>query len=352
MVVSFFTLPVITSSFLVFTPSKPNTPATGNSRRNSAHAQTQPVRGNDLLASWGINGHHDDKKRKKKIYARSMVEAHDLPVSVNERRDFEGVGGWRPYTNASRPELRGTKSLRGRDSRSTSTSSVYSTNIDDDDHAWLSLNQRLELPSQVVTIGGSNNPENVESLHNFRFHDLTPTSSHVYHTQTPHKHHHRSHTTSSLNTNNQGTSPSLSIAVSNRPDCKGLSHPTSPVAFRAPFITPQPQSQAQTRPHAQNLCPSQYNSHMSCSLDGVSSSFGNGSNSGYFAHPDSALFAVESPSSSPCTTPDTATSNEDRDASPLQITRLMAHYFTSVRSRRSSISGPHYKDVDNHERTR
>ncbi|CEJ54212.1 hypothetical protein PMG11_00532 [Penicillium brasilianum] len=395
---SFFTLPTSSSSFLPFAASEPVTPAAGNSRRNSAHGLIQSRKNNeDSLLSGAFTAIHDDHtNHRKKSYARSMIEAHHLPntpflglpVSGDARRDFEGVGGWRSYRNPphlSRP--RTSHSAHEQPFSSPSSSSAHSINgegevengVDADELAWLSLNYRLELPSQVVTLGAGSNPAStLNSPPNLEFTDTrnggsfqalassTPARFHQTNPQHHHqhrqgqRHHHRSHTTSALTTFERRTGGGLSIALSTRPD--QTSRALSPSASRvAPFMTPQPYSPVQNRPSARMLPVSNgshSNAYLSSSADGASSgflatsggSFGSGSG-GYFAlqqpengngsHHMPLLSASDTPSGSGRTTPGTGVSNEDRDTSALGFTRLMAHYPTSVRHRRRSIAGPH-----------
>lgn len=390
--ISFFTFPTSSLSFLPFAASEPVTPAAGNSRRNSAHGLVQSRKNNDdSLLSGSFTGFHDEPTRHgKRNYARSMIEAHHLPntpflglpVSGDERRDFEGVGGWRSYRNpshVSRP--RTSHSAQEKLFSSPSSSSAHSVNgevevegdVDADELAWLSLNYRLELPSQVLTLGaGSNAPSNAHSPTNGDFIDprnggsfqaLTSSAHPRFQTtnsqhHTGQRHHHRSHTTSALTTFERRTGGGLSIALSTRPE--HTSRALSPSASRvAPFMTPQPYSPMQTRQSTRMLpasSASHSNAYLSSSADAASSgflggsggSFGSGSG-GYFAlqrpgnggHYMPPLSAIDTPSRSGSTTPGTGVSNEDRDASSLGFTRLMAHYPTSVRHRRRSIAGPH-----------
>ncbi|KAJ5157181.1 uncharacterized protein N7482_008281 [Penicillium canariense] len=390
LVASFFTLPTSSSSFLTFAASEPSTPAAGNSRPTSAYGLIQArLNNDDPLASWTLTGVSDDpSKHRKKSYARSMTEAHNLPatpfmnlpVGGDERRDFEGVGGWRSYRNAqpaSRP--RTSHSAQEKPFSSPSSSSAQSVSgevdpegdLDADELAWLSLNHRLELPSQVVTLGaGSNTASSVNTPPNMDYIDTrnggsfhafaSTTSPRFHHTQHrgDQRHHHRSHTTSALTTFDRRTGSGLSLALSTRPD--HTARAVSPSASRvAPFMTPQPYSPMQTRPSTHNLANSsvsQTNTYLSSSGDGFSSgflgssggSFGSGSG-GYFTlqRPGTGgsyiapLSAQDTPYASGYTTPGTGVSNEDRDASSLGFTRLMAHYPTSVRHRRRSIAGPH-----------
>ncbi|KAJ5713829.1 uncharacterized protein N7483_011010 [Penicillium malachiteum] len=392
LVINFFTPPTSTStsSFLTFAPSEPPTPAAGNSRRNSnsTYNLIQSRRINDTLSSWGFNGFQDDlSKGKKKKYARSMVEAHHLPngplsmshtglpVSGDERRDFEGVGGWRSYpdisSRASKP--RSVHSAQEKPLSSRSSSSAHSiagevdadpdADIDADERAWLSLNHRLELPSQVVTFGASsalNSPTHLDSLAS-SYALLPSASSSVYNARANthanlqpsssdrRRHHHRSHTTSALSSSDIGTGSGLSLSLSTRPDYSS-SRPVSPSTTRHQFMTPQPYSPFQPR---STMCPqpttsvSQTNIHAAAGTSNSSTSAGGG----YFAlsRPGAgsvpSFSVVGSPVSSGYTTP----ASEERD-SALQLTRFIAHYPTSVRHRRRSLPGPHARRVSIGER--
>jgi hypothetical protein len=398
LVVSFFKIPTSTSSFLPFAASEPVTPAAGNSRRNSAHGLLQSRKNNDdILTSGTLVGIHDGPTRHLNTYARSMIEAHHLPstpflglpVSGNERRDFEGVGGWRSYRNPStisRP--RTSHSAHEKILSSPSSSSAQSINgevepeadVDADELAWLSMNYRLELPSQVVTLGAGshstslvNSPSNLDILDTRNGSTIqalasstSPRNQNTNTQQRPsQRHHHRSHTTSALTTLERRTGGSLSIALSTRPDHTGRALSSSASRI-APFMTPQPYSPVQTRSSTRLLpvistSASHSNAYLSSSADAASSgflgssggSFGSGSGGGYFAlqrpgnggHYMPPLSAIDTPSGSGCTTPGTGGSNEDRDGS-LGFTRLMAHYPTSVRHRRRSIAGPHSRVGD------
>jgi hypothetical protein len=293
----------------------------------------------------GLNTIHDEaSKRKQKKYARSMMEAHNLPTTpfIDDSRDFEGVGGWRSYSDSKR---RGShpneKPLSSTSSSAPSITGEGDDDIDDDERAWLSLNHRLELPSQVVTLGsaaGSTVHSPVlspRSLNNF--HAFMPSRFH----QDPERHHHRSHTTSSLTTSHRRTGDGLSLAhLARRHQSQDPGHSVSPSASRvAPFMTPQPYSHVQTRPLSRQPTGGHTNGYSS--RDGPSGSTdSNLGGGGYFAIPRPGAWYMGSPGASGYTTPGTGLSSEDRDAS-LHSTRLMAHYPTSVRHRRRSISGPH-----------
>ncbi|KAJ5586910.1 uncharacterized protein N7459_002675 [Penicillium hispanicum] len=390
LLVNFLSTPISSSSLSAFTESKPPTPVTGASRRSSAYGLIKPRISNDSLSSWAINGSHDDSiRRQQKIYARSMVEAHYLPststassgfpVSGDERRDFEGVGGWRSYSSNRRGSHPHENLLS-----STSSSSIHSVtgnaNIDPDaeadadERAWLSLNHRLELPSQLITIGAgsapstANSPINMDSFDHRsagNFHAFISSSAPRFnHNQNSkgQRHHRRSHTTSSLMTTNVNTGTGLFFSSSSRPDhasflTQETGYPASPPASRlAPFMTPQPYSSrahTQARPftRANSL---QINASLSNSMDGIVSSWAGSNHSGgaggYFSLQRPRVFytssrsAMASPSSSGYITPATGALNDARDAPSLQLARLVADYPTSFGRRRRSIAGPHSRE--------
>ncbi|KAJ5477421.1 hypothetical protein N7539_007565 [Penicillium diatomitis] len=398
-VVSFFTLPLSSSSFLSFAASEPVTPAAGNSRRNSAHGLMQSRWSHDDHLAPGVGAiqtNDESTKHDVKSYAQSMIEAHHLPsssepyiglpVSGDERRDFEGVGGWRSYQypsdQASRP--RTAPSAQEKSFHSASNSSTQSLQgehalepegFDADDLAWLSLNYRLELPSHLVRLGdhlrsapGVNSPPNLDyyphasglGLH--AMHPAQSASSRRSHSHSGARHHHRSHTTSALTTSERRTGDFLSLALSTRPE--SVNRFLSPSASRAgPFMTPQPfsasLSSART-PFTHDLSRSE--AYLSRSADAASSflptSHGAGERQGpygYFAlqkidrrdHQLPPSSVISSSSGSGATTPGLNPSGEDRDSSSLGLTRLMAHYPTGVRHRRRSIAGPHSRVVTN-----
>lgn len=374
-----FALPTSSSSLLTFAPSEPSTPITGLSRRNSSYGLIQSRRNDNSISSWVVSATHGElANRNKKTYARNMAEAHNLPstpfiglpISGDDRRDFEGVGGWRSYFDSSKwhkPHAGNEKPLSSASS-SSAASINGETDLDADERAWLSLNQRLELPSQVVTLG-PNPTSKVSSPSSPRlgsyFHALGPATTSRWH-QTQQRpgprHHQRSHTTSSLPTASRrvGTGAGLSLALSTRPD-QTLTHPVSPSASRlAPFMTPEPYSHTQTRQSMRTL-PASSASHQNglflTSTDdpdpgafggsnggNLGNGSGGGGGGGYFAlHRPGSYYipprsGVSSPSGSGYTTPGTVMSNEERDTAS-RLARLMAHYPTSVRHRRRSVSG-------------
>ncbi|KUM59588.1 hypothetical protein ACN42_g7556 [Penicillium freii] len=403
LVMHFFSVPTSsTSSLLTFAASEPTTPAAGRSRRNSSQTTTHPRKTNDPLSSWGIGTILDDPaNRKRNSYARSMIEAHNLstqtpvyslPISGDERRDFEGVGGWRSYRTS---KTRSSNTSHEKPTSSTSSSPTHSTvdvdpdaDIDADERAWLSLNNRLELPSQLVTLCTSihtgstlTSPESADwrnGRSNFQSRTGATGSQDIY----PEKqkdgsrHHHRSLTTSSLTTSDRLTGTGLSIALSTRPDNVavhsreyGQSVLSSTARLTAPFMTPQPYarldsnslSQSRPLPRAFNASGAPFtSSYLSSFGDGLGQSFGSNSSGGSFANgggggyfslrrPGSSgshiLSGRVSPSTSGYTTPAVGMSTEERDASSVGLARLMAHYPTSPRHRRQSISGPNSRGL-------
>lgn len=394
MLVSFFTLPISTISFLNFAASHPPTPVSGRSRRNSAFGILSARRSNDSLSNWALNGLDDAARYNKKIstYARNMAEAHylpapssiGLPVSGDEWRDFEGVGGWRSYHNAS-SRLSNHRSSHSGQEKSLSPASSSSaqsisgelrdeTDVDADDRDWLLLNHRLELPSQVFKLrSAANSPtqtkDTVESRRGSSFYPTLQTSAHnsKAHNAGHKNHHRRSQTTSSLPHPNSRTTSGLPLSLSNRPEARSPSSRESDYAMPsstsriAALITPQLHSGTQTRSPGRIRALPMNSAHVDTQVlntsDGFHHTFGgisaaSSASGGYFSlqRPGSSQNPLLSPGTSGYTTPGVGISTEDRDASSLPWTRLMAHYPTSVRHRRRSISGPHARRVSIGER--
>ncbi|KAJ6125237.1 hypothetical protein N7471_012554 [Penicillium samsonianum] len=400
LVMHFFSLPTSsTSSLLTFAASEPTTPAVGRSRRNSSQTTTHPRKTNDPLTSWAIGTSLDNpESRKMNSYARSMIEAHNLctptpvyslPISGDERRDFEGVGGWRSYRAS---KTRSSHTSHEKATSSTSSSSTHSTrdvdadadiDIDADERAWLSLNNRLELPSQLVPLctsvhaGSSlNSPESADWRNGRSNFQSLAGATDIYpeKQQDGSRHHHRSLTTSSLTASDRRTGTGLSLALSTRPDNAavhsreyGPSMLSSTARLTAP-MTPQPYARLDATSHSQSRAlPRAFqsgapftSSYLSSFGDGVGHSFGSNSSGGSFANgggggyfslrrPGSSgshvLSGRVSPSTSGHNTPGVGLSTEERDASSVGLARLMAHYPTSPRHRRQSISGPNSRGL-------
>lgn len=382
LLVNFFTLPKTTFSLLTFAGSEPTSPVVGRSRRNSAYGLVQSSRSKDSLTAWALNEIHEDMATcQRRKYARSMVEAHHLSTTSyydplirgDEGRDFEGVGGWRPYHNLLKAKKRGPQPLLEKPLRSLSPSAVQSptgdmnldADIDADERAWLSINHRLELPSQVVTLSTSSTAtSNVTSPiimgHlDFRngFHAIAPSSARHNSNSGRPRHHRRSHTTSSLTTSNIRAGDGLSLSPLTRSGptehhTRENGHPMSATTSRTnPSMTPQPYSHIQMprKPYSRTpaTSSSHSNSHRFGSVEefGISAS-GNPGNisNGYFALQRPRTLHMPNP-------PDTGSASssgrntpicmESRDLSSPQLTHLTAHYPTCVRQRRRSISGPH-----------
>ncbi|KAJ5455450.1 hypothetical protein N7475_010571 [Penicillium sp. IBT 31633x] len=265
----------------------------------------------------------DPANRKRDSYAQSMIEAHNvstsvspygLPISGDERRDFEGVGGWRSY-RSSKP-----RSIRTQTASSTSSSATRSntddfdpdTDLDADERAWLSLNNRLELPSQLVTLGTTVHPNNLSSPMQHESPDwrtgrstfqslmgaTSPRDFHASKQQDGSRHHHRSLTTSSLMTSDRRTGTGLSLAHSARSEntavqSREYGQLMSTARLTAPFMTPQPYTQLGSSPHSQTRAlPRAFpatgapftGSYLSSSADGLGHSFGSNSSGGSFSN--------------------------------------------------------------------
>ncbi|CAG7923692.1 unnamed protein product [Penicillium olsonii] len=362
--VHFLSIPTSpTSSLLTFVASEPPTPVSGRSRRNSNHGAQ---RKHDSTSSWTLGSTVDDY-RKKSSYAQSMIEAHlsppthhGFPISGDERRDFEGVGGWRSYPCKPRSSHEKTTWT----SSSSSISDVDPT-VDADERAWLSLNNRLELPSQLITLSAStyagstlNSPLCDNDSRNCRNFQSLLGAADLASNGFGSRHHHRSLTTSSLTTSDRRTGTGLSLALSARPDNPSNSNEhitmsSSTPRLPLPFMTPQPFAPTRSQPRAargsQNGAPFS-GSYLSSSGE-LGHSFGSNSSGsfdrggGYFSlrRPKSSGShgsGMISPIASGYTTPGVGVSTDERDAASLGSARLMAHYPTSPRHRRQSVSGP------------
>lgn len=360
-----FALPTSSSSLLTFAPSEPPTPRTGLSRRNSnSYGLVHSHQGNDSASPWTVNTLQDDlATRNHRLYARSMAAAHHLPatpftglpISGDERRDFEGVGGWSSYLDSSKPRgsHAGHEDPFSYTSSSSTTSVAGGVDIDADERAWLSLNHRLELPSQVITLESPapyrlNTPSMSRSEGYVHAHGPA-TSSRLYQAQQHPglRHHQRSHTTSCLLTLNRGVGGGLSLALSTRPHHTST-HLLSPSASRlAHFMTRQSYLNSPTLPHMRTPAVSSAFSSFEVGLAPRtlwSSSGGTGDGGGgYFAIQRSGSHNGPSLSGTPAacgyTSPGNGTLSERRDNSSSQLTRLVARYPPSVRHRRRSVSG-------------
>lgn len=335
------------SSLLAFVTSNPPTPA---SSRSSGVFKRGTQRRNDSLPP-GSDGITLGNLRNKP-YTRSMVAAtsptslHGFPIS-DEGRDFEGVGGWRSY-----PSKTHVPHEKAPLSSSPSSINDVDQSTDTDERAWLSLNNRLELPSQVITLSTSTHAGSTSTCslwdssfrngHNFKYlAGSDPTSN----SHGP-RNHHRSLTTSSLVTSDLHTGTGLSLALLTRPDNSPNRSRRSQIMTLQSFAQSHDQSPAPrwfqndgpfTSPHLSSFGQLGHNSEGN--LSAASDRSG-----GYFSlrkpgSPGAHFSGKASPNGSGYTTPGAGVSTEERETS-LNLARLMAHYPTSPRHRRQSICGP------------
>ena len=366
-------------SNLISNPSLPTLSAsdstistTGNSRQKPAYDLIQSRIDNDSSSAWPLGEFQEDQFRSQmRNYARSMVEAHYLPssplsgfpISGDERRDFEGVGGWRSCPSSKRRDSDSHLNALSNPSSSSVQSAIGTVNIgsdldiDDDERAWLLLNHRLELPSQLVTLGAASTKSSTVhdpiNLDSFNYHDA------IRHRQIKgRRHHYRSHTTSSLIKTNSRSGNGLSLALSTRPTRISFLKPegglplSTSVPRLASFLTSQSYSHTYTRTRPLTRAASPPTGvPLFHSVECLTSSWAEDStsaaSSGYFTlyRPadlnSSSLSARASPSPSGFSTPDIQGLCEQRCLSSSRLARLMAHPPTSVRHRRRSIAGPH-----------
>ncbi|KAL4768880.1 hypothetical protein BDW60DRAFT_219355 [Aspergillus nidulans var. acristatus] len=194
LVTNLFTIPPSPNwSLLSFSVSGPNTPARRRSSDYSILHTPLALRDQDQRQSWSdrptlgprmgssnpfldsqdtsptMNLNHDtssyleNKQRNSSTnttHHRSSSGFFGL-INGDEGRDFEGLGGWRcPPSYTKSPGYR---------SGHTTPSSSKSNSISDevDDIAWLSMNSRLELPSQPFPLMlRHSNHSNSTSMHN------------------------------------------------------------------------------------------------------------------------------------------------------------------------------------------
>ncbi|PYH79932.1 hypothetical protein BO82DRAFT_355928 [Aspergillus uvarum CBS 121591] len=269
-------------------------------------------------------------------------------ISGDSGRDFEGLGGWRsppppPPSTSTYHHLSGTHSPTTTPNGLLRDDNSHNRNDDtdgEDERAWLSINQRLELPSQPLTLRSNSSTSELVEPSFWRprrpsqeQHPPPPT----HHGGDRHRHHHRSATTSSLQVSKLSTS-SLFLSLSSRPEpgiaaaaAAAAAPPEPPRGLRAlsPFSSSihQPPSFPETALSA--------GSHPSSAvLDAPAGPGGGGGSGGYFAARPTAASRA-SPNSSGTVTP-----VEGGQRSPRPPGKSMVHYSTGLRYRRRSISGP------------
>ncbi|KAH8428078.1 uncharacterized protein LDX57_005783 [Aspergillus melleus] len=227
---SYFTIPTPEStSLLSFAASEPTTPGvpatpkrrsfdhgmtplyssplayrqsfTGQSRPDSLRrrqsSNSSEGRGEQEWALIGSDGAHNPRG--------SLTINQPYPpflglTSGDVGRDFEGVGGWRTQVSSM--------GLRGYLSGSASPSPNDSVSDEADERAWLSINERLQLPTESLTLEHSYDSPEHAFLWGCR--QRAPATAGAHRD----RHHHRSATTSMIP--NPGPRGSHSMSSSNR----------------------------------------------------------------------------------------------------------------------------------------
>lgn len=288
-ITNFFVIPTSSDSLLTFISSEPASPLSTSFRsistlngpstcpsssRRSARPRAQRYNSSTSLDNFVINNH------KPQNPFSSLI-------SGDQARDFEDMGGWRCLAPRSQNQN------QNRDSSNSPPSPSNQASINGvesaEERAWLSINNRLELPSHILTLSEPTSwslsapPLPVNTM------SMSPQRR---------RHHKRSVTTSML-CPSRGWGGGLSLSLSNRPDT-----PSAPAT------------------------PGNYHQRLSQSaLVGPSDS--------YFPLQECTTSEKQM---SGTTTPRTVASIEDRSAG-LGLGRFMAHYPAGVRHRRRSISG-------------
>lgn len=304
-ITNYFIIPTTPDSLLTFSPSEPTSPpavsrrlsTTSNasvSSGNYHHAHRRAMRANLIRINNAVSGYGYDSGNHRPVHANSRgmkgttTTSPQPPfmgfVSGDEGRDFEDIGGWRYLApSTSQPNLDG--------SMSPSSDPNANTSDNTEERAWLSINQRLELPSHLLTLGD----RTISDPSNWLFSTVSsPTQPHQR------RHHKRSHTTSMLFPSSR-SGGGLSRALSTRPDTPSTRSTPSTPGLREV-----------TSPRL--VAPSQ-------------------GGDGYF--PPQVSSGEIGPTSG-TTSPRMTGSVEDRGAG---VGRFMAHYPAGVRHRRRSVSG-------------
>ncbi|PYI00146.1 hypothetical protein BO71DRAFT_404852 [Aspergillus ellipticus CBS 707.79] len=247
-------------------------------------------------------------------------------ISGDEGRDFEGLGGWR---NTAKTYLSGSASSLS----STSTTANDHHQHLDDERAWLSINHRLELPSQPLRSTSTDHLETLPWKHRHSAPSATTTQTTSSSTLNPldtttttttaqpqprNRHHHRSATTSWLS-NSSPKSLSLSNGSDSYPEGRwGL--PTSPH---------QHQHQHQLNGTGTGSQPAETTTEpqvppLGSVVDG---------SAGYFSFRPGSGATSTNGSTTPV--------EERRSPRPAAAAgKFMVHYPAGVRYRRRSLSGP------------
>ncbi|GAQ33374.1 similar to An01g02680 [Aspergillus niger] len=349
-ITNYFVIPTAANtSLLNFSASEPTTPAASTTpkRRSVDHSLNNglltalatyrpgpnaPRRTNSLTTTASTSSTQDTSTvplYRKDEPPRNTPPRHSAPsalltlISGDEGRDFEGLGGWRCATTTAAATTATTTTTAATTIRypshhllsDTASPSPNLTSTDHDERAWLSINERLELPSQPLlsirnnSNSSSTNSEPFEALP-WRHRQMASTSPPPGGNSSIPRHHHRSATTSLLSTS---LSPKSSL-----PDAPD--HPQR----RA---TSPPLSQKQQNRNTLFCTPSPTERFPGASIPRVSSpTDGSG---GYFSF---------RPGSTSSTSGSTTPGEERR--SPRPSAKSMVHYPAGVRYRRRSMSGP------------
>ncbi|PYI06296.1 hypothetical protein BO78DRAFT_397249 [Aspergillus sclerotiicarbonarius CBS 121057] len=333
-IANYFVIPTAANtSLLNFSASEPTTPAASTTpkRRSIDHSipgllpalaihrrgypfprtQSRPLpRRTSSSTTTSSTSQDNNNNNNHTPHRKHTPPRHPAPsalltlISGDEGRDFEGLGGWRCATTRYQGHLSGTASP-----------SPNNTTDEGDERAWLSINRRLELPSQPLSLRSTSNLEPLETLpwrHRQMASSTSPPGiggSGSHNTST--RHHHRSATTSLVSTSLSPKSP--------LPD----SHGRDP--HRRTISPSQQQHQQNTLP----CTPSPVEKFPSAPPIVPQGSSPPEAGGGYFAF---------RPGSTASTSGSTTPVEERR--SPRPCGRSLMHYPTGVRYRRRSMSGP------------
>ncbi|RAK99099.1 uncharacterized protein BO80DRAFT_436480 [Aspergillus ibericus CBS 121593] len=286
-------------------------PALANNRQGFPFPRTQPQplprRTSSSTSSSSTsqenNNHHHTPHRRNTPPRHPAPSALLTLISGDEGRDFEGLGGWRCAPTRYQGHLSGTASP-----------SPNNTTDEGDERAWLSINRRLELPFQPLSLRSNSNIEPLETLP-WRHRQMASSSTsppgnggNGNHNPCT-RHHHRSATTSLVSTSLSPKSP--------LPDSHGLD------PLRRTTSPSQQQQQHQPQQNTLPCTPSPVEKFPSAPPIMPQGSSPPDAGAGYFAfRPDSTG------STSGSTTP-----VEER-RSPRPSGRFLVHYPTGVRYRR------------------
>lgn len=330
---SYFTIPTPeSSSLLSFAASEPTTPGvSATPKRLSLDYGMTPLHSNSLAYRQSFTGQlrrDSSRLRQNSSSSQGRVEQEwgpmgsgdvDVPreslpatcpqhpttaflglTSGDEGRDFEGVGGWR--TQAS------SMGLHGYLSGSASPSPNDSVSDEAEERAWLSINERLQLPTQSLTVGHSYGSPDHPFLWGCKQRSPIVADAHRD------RHHHRSATTSMI-PNPGSRSSHYPMSMSYHPAShrsKALASPHSPQRRMSQDLSPTSTGNS-----------SRMNARLSSSIDG---------SEGHFA------LRRGSAGSSRSTTSGSTTPLEEQMI-PRATGGFMAHHSVGVKHRKS-MPGP------------